>query len=106
MRNRKGEFTVRSAYYVAFPLVETNNEGESSAGDPRSLLWKKVWHLNLLEKIRIFAWQACMNALPTMQNLRVRGVNTEGRCPLCDQCTENTMHALFSCDIPKLVWNF
>ena len=35
-----------------------------------------------------------------------KGVNAEGRCPLCDQCTENTMQALFSCDIPKLVWNF
>ena len=70
---KRGEFTVRSAYYVALSLVETNNEGESSAGDPRSLLWKKVWHLNLPKKIRIFAWRACMNALPTMQNLRVRG---------------------------------
>ena len=58
---------------MALLLVETNNEGESSACDPWTLLWKKVWHLNLPEKIRIFAWRACMNALSTMQNLKVRG---------------------------------
>nr|XP_023875263.1 uncharacterized protein LOC111987752 [Quercus suber] len=104
--NTKGAFTVRSAYYVALSLVETSNEGESSFGDSQSLLWKKVWHLNLLEKIRIFAWRACMNALPTKQNLRVRGVNTDDSCPLCGQGPENTMHALFNCDCSKLVWNF
>ncbi|KAL0001356.1 hypothetical protein SO802_015137 [Lithocarpus litseifolius] len=29
LRNKRGEFSVRSAYYVALPLVVTNNEGES-----------------------------------------------------------------------------
>lgn len=47
-----------------------------------------------------------MNALPTMQNLKVRGVNTEGRYPICDKCIENTMHALFVCDIPMLAWSY
>nr|XP_023881248.1 uncharacterized protein LOC111993657 [Quercus suber] len=69
--NTRGVFTVRSAYYVALSLVKSCNRGESSAGDSRSLLWKRVWHLNLPEKIRIFAWRACMDALPTMQNLKL-----------------------------------
>ena len=104
--NTKEVFMVRSTYYVALSLVETSNEGESSTGDSRSLLWKRVWHFNLPEKIRIFSWWACMNALATMQNLKVRGVNTDGSCPLCGQGPENTMHALFNCDGSKLVWNF
>ena len=58
---------------MALPIVETCQEGESSGGDPRTQLWKKMWHLNLPAKIRIFAWRACMNALPTMLNLRTRG---------------------------------
>ena len=99
--NKRGEFLVRSAYYVALPIVETNHEGESSTGDPQTPLWKKVWHLNLLAKTRIFAWRACMNALPTRQNLRTRGVNTDGRCHMCYQCNEITSHALFACNIPK-----
>ena len=105
MRNRKGEFTVRSAYYVAFPIVETIQEGESSSGDPRTQLWKKVWHLNLLAKIHIFAWRARMNVLPTMLNLRIRGSCTKARCLICDQHTENTSHALLDCDTARAVWS-
>ena len=100
--NRRGEFTVRSAYYVALPIVETIQEGESSGGDPQTQLWKKVWHLNLPTKIRIFAWLACMNALPTMPNLRIRGVCTEAKCLICDQCIEtfNREDAEAICKIP------
>ena len=105
MRNRKGEFTVRSAYYVAFLIVETIQEGESSSGDPQTQLWKKVSHLNLLAKIHIFAWRACMNVLPTMLNLRIRGSCTKARCLICDQHIENTSHALLDCDMPRAVWS-
>ena len=90
---------------MALPIVETIQEGESSGGDPQTQLWKKVWHLNLPTKIRIFAWQACMNALPTMPNLRIRGVCTEAKCPLCDQCIENTSHALLDYDTPRSIWS-
>ncbi|KAL0003811.1 hypothetical protein SO802_011372 [Lithocarpus litseifolius] len=105
MGNRRGEFTVRSAYYVALPIVESIQEGESSCGDPRTQLWKKVWHFNLPSKIRIFAWRACMNALPTMLNLKIRGVCTEAICPTCDQCIENTSHAFLECDTPRSIWS-
>ena len=37
--NKRGEFLVWSAYYIALPIVETNHEGESSTGDPRTPLW-------------------------------------------------------------------
>jgi len=45
-------------------------------------------------------------ALPMMQNLRIRGVNTNGYYPACDQCLESTTHALFHCDIPKSIWGY
>ena len=31
--NKKGEFTVKSAYYIALSLVETEECGECSSGD-------------------------------------------------------------------------
>ena len=40
--NRKGDFTVKSAYYIALGLVDTVESGECSSGDPRSPLWKKM----------------------------------------------------------------
>ena len=71
--NNKGVFTVKSASCVALNMVDSSEEGESSYGDPRDLLWKKVWHLNIPSKIIIFAWRACVDALLTMVNLQKRG---------------------------------
>ena len=67
--NKKGEFSEKSAYYIAVGVLDTMEEGESPSGDPRSLLRKKLWHLNIPPKVRIFAWKMCMNALPTFVNL-------------------------------------
>ena len=53
--NRKGEFTVRSAYYIALRVIESDEVGESSYGDLRTPLWRKMWHLKIPSKIRIFA---------------------------------------------------
>ncbi|KAL0011518.1 hypothetical protein SO802_006626 [Lithocarpus litseifolius] len=47
--NKRGEISVRSAYYVALPLVELNNEGDCLAGDLRTLLWKKVGRSAILD---------------------------------------------------------
>ena len=52
-------FFVKSAYYVALPLMEKSEMGESSSGDYRTLLLKKMWQLKLPTKIRIFAWRGC-----------------------------------------------
>ena len=40
--NKKGEFTVKSAYYKVVGVLDTMEEGESSSGDSRSPLWKKL----------------------------------------------------------------
>ena len=81
--NKKGEFSVKSAYYIAVGVLDAMEEGESSSGDSRSPLWKKLWHLNIPPKVHIFAWKMCMNALPTFVNLQKRGVNL---CDICSAC--------------------
>ena len=53
--NRKGEFSVKSAYYIAIGVIDTMEEGECSSGDSRNPLWRKLWHLNIPPKVRIFA---------------------------------------------------
>ena len=36
--NKRGEFTIKSAYYIVVGVLDTMEEGESSLGDPRSPL--------------------------------------------------------------------
>ena len=104
MGNKRGVFIVKSAYYVALPLVEKSKVGECSTIDCRTRLWKKMWQLRLPAKIRIFSWKACMDGLPTRLNLAKRGLNIEAKCPLCEKALESTSHALIQCDKLGDVW--
>ena len=101
--NRKGDFTINSEYYIACSLVEAEETSESSSGDPRTPFWKKIWHLKIPSKMRIFVWRACMNGLPTRLNLSKRWVNISPMCPICDQELETTTHALIQCELAKQV---
>jgi len=64
---------------------------------------KHAHHLCLY--IQEFSLRACMNALPTMQNLRLRGVAMEEFCPLCNLSNESTYHALIHCEFAAKVWS-
>ena len=104
MGNKKGEFSVKIAYYIVVGVLDTMEEGESSSGDSRCPLWKKLWHLNTLPKVRIFAWKMCMNVLPTFVNLQRKGVNLCEMCPACGKEPESTLHILVKCEVAKKVW--
>ena len=56
--------------------------------------------------MRIFAWRACMNALPTMLNLQRRGVNCCETCPSCGKEAGSISHTILRCDIAKKVWQY
>ena len=103
--NMKGVFTVKSAYYVTLNMVDSSEEGESSCRDPRQRLWKKVWHLNIPSKIKTFAWRACVDALPTMMNLKKRSIGVTENCPCCGREMESIFHSIIRCEMAKRVWD-
>nr|XP_023906648.1 uncharacterized protein LOC112018352 [Quercus suber] len=104
--NKKGLFSVKSAYYVALNMVDNSEEGENSCGDPRERLWKKVWHLNISSKIKIFTWRACVDALPTMVNLRKRGIGENVFCSCCGREVESIFHTIIKCEMAKGVSDY
>ncbi|XP_050277978.1 uncharacterized protein LOC126719474 [Quercus robur] len=75
-------------------------------GDPLKPLWKNLWRLNLPAKVKIFAWRACVNGLPTKEKVCTRGITTSNECPICGKELETVHHALLHCDFVNLVWNF
>ncbi|XP_030943489.1 uncharacterized protein LOC115968280 [Quercus lobata] len=103
--NKKGEFTVKSAYYIALNLNNEADIEECSSGDCRAPLWKRIWHLKIPSKIRIFGWRACLNGLPTAENLKKRGINLSELCPCCGKDPESITHSLLRCEFAKKVWN-
>ena len=103
--NKKGEFSVKSAYYIAIRVLDSKEEGESSSGDARSPLWKKLWHLNIPPMVCIFAWKMCLNALPTLVNLQRRVINTYDICPACGKEPESNFHIFVKCEVARRVWS-
>ena len=83
-----------SPYYVAKRLLDGGTAGENSLNHQASPFWKKIWQLNVTPKVKIFAWRVCLDGLPTMLNLRHRGLNTSGFCQICDKDLESINHAL------------
>lgn len=92
---------MKSAYYVTKKVVVSNDDGESIAEHSQSPFCKRIWQLNVLPKVRIFAWHSCRNGLLTMFNLRCRGLNLSGFCPLCDKDVESLQHAFLHCNHAK-----
>ncbi|KAL5741835.1 hypothetical protein ACOSP7_028567 [Xanthoceras sorbifolium] len=99
--DKRGEFTVRSAYKLAAEAFG-KNIGSSSAGpDP---WWKSLWSLHIPSKVKFFGWKVCKNILPTRGCLKSRKVIELDACPLCSACSESIDHILWSCVKVNVLW--
>ena len=81
-----------------------HNAGPSNLEAQRHF-WKRIWQLRTPNKIKHFIWKACNNALPTMAKLHHRYIVTTEICADCQDQTEDTLHALWSCKEIACVWH-
>ncbi|KAL5781697.1 hypothetical protein ACOSP7_006726 [Xanthoceras sorbifolium] len=87
----RGLFSVRSAYKVALGLQQ-----ESLASSSKGALevWKHLWKFDVPNKIKVFAWRACKEILPTNLNLSKKGIPVSYLCSFCGLTSESSDHAL------------
>lgn len=94
-------YTTKSGYHVARELKFGRLEPcYISAED-----WKSFWKLDVPEKIKVFGWRTITNCLPVRARLRMKGVDIEEECPLCDDAMESAKHLLCDCSISRAVWS-
>ena len=96
---------MKSAYFLAREIIKKHERGESSMGDICAPLWKKMWHLKIPAKVRIFAWRLCMKTIPSMLNMSNKGIQVDLTCPICYGEPESTEHAIIYCEAAKKVWS-
>ena len=41
--NKRGTFSVKSAFHIAIGLVDSSEDGESTSSGFRTSLWKQIW---------------------------------------------------------------
>ena len=103
--SKKGRYTIWSGYCVAKQLrKEELNAGESSEHGAFGSLWSQLWKAEVPNKIKIFSWRACLNILPTQDNLIQRRVVESARCCFYQNETESVLHVLWSCGATHDVW--
>ena len=55
-------------------------------------------------KIKVFGWRACQNALPTRENLVRCRVVEDGWCEACKMESESVAHVLWQCGVAQDIW--
>jgi hypothetical protein len=101
--SKSGLFSVKSAYFIGRSLKEEARGQCSYAGNLPDI-WKDLWNLKVPGKVKMFAWRACQNLLPTRENLCRRRVIQDPSCPCCGLAVESVIHCLWSCPAASDVW--
>ena len=70
-RNKSGEFSVRSAYFLQTEIERNTKENQASSSNPSRLhsFWGGIWATQIPPKIKTFIWRACHDSLPARTKL-------------------------------------
>lgn len=100
--DKKGRFSVRSAYFIELREKRAIVPTTSKCG--REGKWRRLWDASIPPKVKIFGWKAIHSGLPVMKNLVRRGIKSEDKCPRCGTEEESIIHMVLRCDEAKRVW--
>ena len=100
---QSGIYSTKSGYYFLKTEVRMSSPPRNHASMQTKSLWKRIWQMAVLCKVRNFVWRACRNAIPTNSNL-VCCVIEDSICSLCSQSLEDVLHFLWPCPGLTQVW--
>ncbi|XP_057811840.1 uncharacterized protein LOC131026083 [Salvia miltiorrhiza] len=94
-------YTVRSGYLLACSIKQRN---EASSSSSSGLLWKWIWNLDVIPKVKHFLWRCLVGAIPTAEALISRSLNIDPMCRRCGNKVETLEHALRDCAWASFCW--
>ena len=92
VENKNGKFIVRSAYKLAQEIHFDGNTPKSFDCAALKQMWRRLWDMNVPNKIKHFACKAYKDILATKENLKKRNITKECTCDSCGKATESTCH--------------
>ncbi|XP_074278676.1 uncharacterized protein LOC141602272 [Silene latifolia] len=99
---RDGEYSVKTGYRL---LVEDGaSDVEQSDFANEGWLWKAIWKVPVLPRIKVFMWKLCHEAIPTKVNIARRLGGDDVACPRCHSERESCLHAIRGCGWGHEIW--
>ncbi|KAI5351689.1 hypothetical protein L3X38_004580 [Prunus dulcis] len=90
---------------VACMKKQRENGMQGCSTQDGTLLWKKLWSLQVPNKIKFFLWRCIWGFLPTRQNLYHKKILNSPICPRCGKKVESVIHAIWACSEVKAIWS-
>jgi hypothetical protein len=102
---RSGIYTVKSAYRMLVSRAgEKQARGGSSSSQGQGDLWKRLWSLKVVPKVRVFWWRVMRGIVPDFSTLTRRHVRDNRTCLVCKTTSETLLHALAECHHARMFW--
>lgn len=79
-------------------------KGQTSYTHKQNKIYSALWKLVITPIVKIFLLRACLEGLPTNNNLFKRKMLENPNCPICIQMEETIIHALWLCPIPQDIY--
>ncbi|XP_043725962.1 uncharacterized protein LOC122672566 [Telopea speciosissima] len=105
-----GVFSVKLAYGLLVRREEENHKALASSSRVRrwecipDSVWKRLWSIDTLPKIKSFLWRSCNEALAMGENLVSGKIHIDPCCLRCGSAVESIDHLLFECTFARSVW--
>lgn len=102
--------SVKSGYQVARDLMGSGGGlgrkplGAPSEEDKQKKGCTEIWRLRVPNKLKVFMWKCCNNAVAVRSNLQQRHMRVEGGCGICGREEETANHLFFECEFSKVFW--
>ncbi|KAJ8433992.1 hypothetical protein Cgig2_012685 [Carnegiea gigantea] len=78
--------------------------GDNSSDD--RLIWKKIWKVEVPQKMRLLMWLVPQGVLMTNTNRVRRGMASKPECNMCPGLLEDTSHIFRTCERVREVWHY
>ena len=101
---KDAQYSVKTGYHIAHEDLSIDKEASSSHQQFPASFWHSMWNIKAPQKIKMFLWLMCNNALPVNDNLYKRKMINSPICKICNMHKETIEHALFLCPWTSLVW--
>ncbi|KAL0358068.1 UNVERIFIED_CONTAM: putative ribonuclease H protein [Sesamum calycinum] len=102
--NKNGSFNVKYAYHIACRLPSLRNNQVLGHSSEKKMNWNAIWKARVPNKIKVFLWRVCKEAIPTTSNLIRRTCDVKPVCTMCGAPYEDSKHALLKCFFARQAW--